>query len=322
MTSILQARKGVHNKLEAQSTLCLGEQFVPTFTPAPDIEIRATLITGRYPSCFCRLMGVQSSIIMCAPHFFSVSPVRGHQVGFSVLSSSDGMQLYFRANDVISLTWMPREVVPSYLTDDFDDLLMTIELYQQIPFTFKGRADWVLLSGSRVGGVPNTGTAQYTIPAGLMLQGCGSGNQLLCPVVFRLSATVLTPAGRNVELAIWSAVGYLQSDDATASMLGELCDNWFTPLPPVMTSANEIPDSILNDLLECPSTQAQATADSRFRMETMQSALSDHNSGYRQAATKFYYPAASVCFLEIIMEGRLVVIAIEEELLGRWGGSI
>ena len=243
---------------------------------------------------------------MHVPHFFSVSLVRGHQVGFSVPSLNDEMQLYFRANDVISLTWFPREVVPSYLTDDFGNLLMTIELYQQIPFAINTRADWVLLTGSRMDGVPNTGTAQYTIPAGLMLQDCGN-NRLLCPVVFRLSATVPTPAGRNAELAIWSAVGYLQSDDATADMLGELCDDWFTPLPPAMTSTNEIPDSILNDLLECPPTQAQATADSRFRMETMQSALSDHSSGYPQAAMKFYYPAASVCFLEIIMEGRLVV---------------
>ena len=241
---------------------------------------------------------------MHVPHFFSVSLVRGHQVGFSVPSLNDEMQLYFRANDVISLTWMPREVVPSYL------------------FVLRTRADWVLLTGSSVDGVPNTGTAQYTIPAGLMLQDCGSDNRLLCPVVFRLSATVRTPAGRNAELAIWSAVGYLQSDDATADMLGELCDNWSTPLPPAMRSTNEIPDSILNDLLACPPTQAETTADSRFRMETMRSALSDHNSGYPQAATKFYYPAASVRFLEIIMERRLVVIAIEEEILGRWGGSI
>ena len=224
-----------------------------------------------------------------------------------MLSSSDEMQLYFRADDEISLTWMPREVVPRYITDDFGDLLMTIELYQQIPFTISTRADWVLLTGSRVDGVPNTGTAQYTIPAGLPLQDCGSGNRLLCPVVFRLSTTVRTPAGRNAELAIWSAVGYLQSDVATAGMLGQLCDNWFTPLPPAMRSTNEIPDSILNDLLACPPTRAQATADCRFRMETMRSALSDHNSGYPQAAMKFYYPAACVCFLEIIMEGRLVV---------------
>ena len=243
---------------------------------------------------------------MCAI-IVAVSPVRGHQVGFSVASSSDEMQLYFKANDVITLTWMPREVVPSFLTDDFGVLPMTIEFYQQIPFTIKDRADWVLLSGSRMDGVPNTGTAQYTIPAGLMLQDCGGDNRLLCPVVFRLSTTVRTPAGRNAELAIWSAVGYLQSDDATADMLGELCDDWFTPQPPATTSTNEIPDSILNDLLECPPTQAQATADSRFRMETMQSALSDHSSRYPQAAMNFYYPAASVCFLEIIMEGRLVV---------------
>ena len=253
---------------------------------------------------------------MCVPHFFSVSPVRGHQVGFSVASSSDEMQLYFRADDEISLTWMPREVVPSYLTDDFEDLMMTIEMYQQIPFTISTRADWVLLTGSTgMDAVPNTGTAQYTIPAGLMLHDCGSDNRLLCPVVFRLSTTVRTPAGRDAELAIWSAVGYLQSDDASADMLGELCDNWFTPQPPAMTSTNEIPDSILNDLLECPPTQAQATADSRFRMETMQSALSDHSSGYPQAAMKFYHPAASVCFLEIIMEGRLVggrVVAFRE----------
>ena len=182
---------------------------------------------------------------MCVPHFFSVSLVRGHQVGFSVASASDEMQLYFRANDVISITWLPREVVPSYLTDDFEDLLMTIEMYQQTPFAIRTRADWVLLTGSRLDGVSNTGTAQYTIPAGLMLQDCGSGNRLLCPVVFRLSTTVPTPAERDVELAIWSAVGYLQSDDATADMLGELCDDWFTPQPPAMTSTNEIPNSIL-----------------------------------------------------------------------------
>ena len=248
----------------------------------------------------------------------AVSPVRGHQVGFSVTSSSDEMQLYFKANDIISLTWMPREVVPSYLTDDFENLMMTIELYQQIPFAIIGRADWLLLTGSRVDGVPNTGTAQYTIPAGLPLQDCGSGNRLLCPVVFRLSATVPTPSGRNAELAIWSAVGYLQSDDATANMLVELCNDWFMPQPPAMRSPNEIPDSILNDLLECPPTQAQATADSRFRVETMQSALSDHSSGYPQAAMKFYYPAASVCFVEIIMEGRYIC-AVDSEG-GREGG--
>ena len=116
-------------------------------------------------------------------------------------------------------------------------------------------------------------------------------------LVYRVDGREISSAGH----------GCVDSADGEYPRGRGLCDNWFTPQPPAMRSTNEIPDSILNDLLACPPTRGQATADSRFRMETMQSALSAHTSGYPQAATKFYYPAASVCFLEIIMEGRLVV---------------
>lgn len=221
-------------------------------------------------------------------------------------SSSDEMQLYLKANDVITLTWLPRELVPSFLSDEFEGLLIAVGLYQQTLSLLRG-SDWIFVSGSTVGGFPNSGSAQYTIPGGLDLQECGDDNQLLCPIVFRLSATVPIPGGSDTtEVAIWSAVAYLQSDGATAMSLSELCNDWFTPEPPATTNPNEIQGSVLNSLPMCPPTLAQATADNRFRRETMESAMSDLASGYSQAAMKFYYPEASVCFVEIVMEERFV----------------
>jgi hypothetical protein len=56
----------------------------------------------------------------------------------------------------------------------------------------------------------------------------------------------------------------------------------------------------------CPPTLAQAAADNRLRIDTMESELSDFATGYSQAAMIFYHPGSSVCFIEILMEGRLV----------------
>lgn len=212
------------------------------------------------------------------------------------------MQLYFRPNSVVQLNWLPREVVPSYLVpDNVEDLLITIELHQQISLSSRRRVDWVLVSGSEVSGLANNGSVKYTIPQRMGLQDCGDQNQLLCPVAFKLSATVPIPGGSNtVTVAIWSAVGYLQSDTATDNDLIELCEDWFTPEPPAMNSPNEITDSTLSILLMCPPTLAQAMADNRFRREVMESAFSSMSLGYPQAAMKFYYPAASVCYLEVI----------------------
>jgi hypothetical protein len=56
----------------------------------------------------------------------------------------------------------------------------------------------------------------------------------------------------------------------------------------------------------CPPTLAQAAVDNRLRMDTMESDMTNIATGYSQAAMKFYYPGSSVCFIEVLMEGRLV----------------
>ena len=51
-------------------------------------------------------------------------------------------------------------------------------------------------------------------------------------------------------------------------------------------------------------TGAEADVDNRFCADTAESALTTLNTGYSQAAMKFYHPASSICYLEILMEGR------------------
>jgi hypothetical protein len=241
--------------------------------------------------------------------FVAVSPIRGHQVGFSVAASSDEMQLYFRPNDVITLTWLPREMAPSHITDDFEDLMITVELHQQRSTLTATARNWQFLAGSQVRGIANSGTVQYTIPNGLRLTDCDSGGRTLCPVVFRLSATIPSPAasppGGTIEVSIWSAVAYLQS--GMDSSVRDLCQGWSMSDMPGGTNTNEIPNSILNSLMMCPPTLAQAAADNRLRIDTMESELSDFVTGYSQAAMKFYHPGSSVCFIEILLEGRLIM---------------
>jgi hypothetical protein len=239
----------------------------------------------------------------------AVSPIRGHQVGFSVAASSDEMQLYFRPNDVITLTWLPREMAPSHITDDFEDLMITVELHQQRSTLTATARNWQFLAGSQVRGIANSGTVQYTIPNGLRLTDCDSGGRTLCPVVFRLSATIPSPAasppGGTIEVSIWSAVAYLQS--GTDSSVRDLCQGWSMSNMPATFNPNEIPNSILNSLMMCPPTLAQAAADNRLRMDAMESELSSFATGYSQAAMRFYHPGSSVCFIEMLLEGRLIM---------------
>ena len=97
-----------------------------------------------------------------------MSPIRAHQVGFFIAMGDEEMQLYFKANDVIILTWMSREMVSNSIRENVEDLAVTVKLYQQIdPVTRRGRPNWVAIAGSEVSGLDNSGTSQYTIPQGL-----------------------------------------------------------------------------------------------------------------------------------------------------------
>ena len=220
------------------------------------------------------------------------------------------MQLYFKAGDVIKLTWIPSEVVPRYLTNDPpEDIMINIRLFQQYqPSRSMSSAQWIEVGDTLKGGLGNTGSVTLTIPEGLVLQDCLNQNNSICPVAFKVSAVegtmvkvtgtdqvVALPSGeRTPETGIWSAMGYLQPDNATDPNM--FCNEWFQPEPD-----NRISQSLLDALPTCPPTLAQAIVDSRFRRQTFESTIGDVVSGYAEAAMKFFHPNASVCYLQIVM---------------------
>ena len=218
------------------------------------------------------------------------------------------MQLYFKAGDEIKLTWIPSEVVPRYLTNDPpEDMMVNIRLFQQYQPSRSTLAQWIEIGDTLKGGLNNTGSVNITIPEELELEDCLDQNSI-CSVAFKVSAVegtmvkvtgtdqvVVLPSGvRTPETGIWSAVGYLQPDNATNP--NTICDDWFMPEPD-----NSISQSMLDNLPTCPPTLAQAVADSRFMRQMFESTTGDVVSGYADAAMKFFHPLASVCYLQIVM---------------------
>ena len=81
---------------------------------------------------------------------------------FNIETSEDDMQLYFKQNDVIKLSWLPQEVVPSYLTDDTENLKLKIELYQQ--YKDRDALNWKLVgNGLLISNTDNDGSEEVKI---------------------------------------------------------------------------------------------------------------------------------------------------------------
>ena len=98
---------------------------------------------------------------------------------------------------------------------------------------------------------------------------------------------------------IWSAVGYLQANQAAETSLSNICDQW-------AQSSNRILQSRLQQLPACPPLQRQVVLDARFRLETSQSTVTTLVSHYEEGSRRFYTPMASTCYVLIVMEGRFV----------------
>lgn len=195
-------------------------------------------------------------------------------------------------------------MVPRYLTNDAaENIKINIRLFQQYEPSRSTLAQWREVGDTLKGDLDNTGSATITIPEGLELENCLNQNSI-CPVAFKVSAVegtmvnvtgtnlvVVLPSGqRTPETGIWSAVGYLQPDDATDP--NTVCNDWFTPQPDYSIS-----QSLLEQLPTCPPTLDQAVADNRFRRQMFQSITGNVASGYAEAAMKFFHPLASVCYL-------------------------
>lgn len=150
-------------------------------------------------------------------HFnFIVSPVRAHQVGFSIATSSDDMQLYLKPKDVVRLTWLPREVLPGYIIKNPNDIKINIQLFQQRdrPST-SSLSRWESIDGTYLSNLDNTGSVDFTVPEVLKMSECFNQDQL-CPVAFNVTVTegtmvnitgageVLLPSGqRTPEVVQW-----------------------------------------------------------------------------------------------------------------------
>lgn len=231
-----------------------------------------------------------------------MSPIRAHHVAFANEASGEEMQLYLKASDTVRLTWMPDELIPSYLrVDNIESFQVSIQLYQQIPFIETGTPNWKAIPNFAQGGL-NSGETMFAVPSGLVMENCPDQNSL-CPVAFRVSTTVRIPGREEtdtVDVAIWTAVAYLQADSADEASLSQICQEWAAPPPPDDTR-NRIPESRLNQLPSCPPTQQQAQVDNRFRREVMSSVLSALDTRYEKDAIKFYTPNAEVCYLLIVM---------------------
>ena len=142
-------------------------------------------------------------------------------------SNDDDMQLYFKANDIVTLSWLPEEVVPSYITNDITNIRVDIQLFQQV-----SNLNWIPIDGAEMLNLNNNGLQEFRIPARLEVRNCMEQNGV-CPVAFKVSAArntevdITSPgvAAIRVRLptqvstvGIWSVVAYLQADNTL------LCD--------------------------------------------------------------------------------------------------
>lgn len=188
---------------------------------------------------------------------FIVSPVRAHQVGFSITKSSDDIQLYLKPKDVVRLMWLPREVLPGYIIKNPNDIKINIQLFQQRdrPST-SSESRWESIDGTYLSNLDNTGSVDFTVPEDLKMSECFNQDQL-CPVAFNLTVTegtmvnitgsgeVLLPSGQSTPaVGIWSSVAYLETNFTTESSLSLECDSWFSP-PPPESERNKIPEARL-----------------------------------------------------------------------------
>ena len=238
-----------------------------------------------------------------------MSLVRAHQVGFSLASSEEDMQLYLKPRDVVSLKWSATELLPRHIIKDPTDIKVNVQMFQK-----RDRFPrWHSIPNTLISNLNNTGELEFTIPDIVELTDCAN-QHLLCPVAFNITAvegTTVSITGREVELpsgpvtpqvGIWSSLAYLQSSDATEASLSQVCDDWFAEGQNGITTARLI--------VVCPPTLALAASDMRFRRQELESIYGDFKSGYTEAAMKFYYPQASVCYLQTVITGRYVLIII------------
>lgn len=246
-----------------------------------------------------------------------MSPVQAHQVGFSVSSSGNQMQLYLRSKDVITLRWLPSEVLPNYIIKNPNDIKVNIQLFRQRNRPqLSSLPRWEPIDKTLISDLDNTGSANFMVPENLKMGSCFFNQNQLCPVVFSLTVAdgttvnvtgagkIFLPSGRATpEVGIWSSVAFLQSNTATEASLSEVCQSWSSP-PPPESGRNRILEGRLRQIPACPPTQALAEADVQFRREEMGTVFGQLDTGYAEAAIKFYHPEASVCYLQIVMAGR------------------
>ena len=238
----------------------------------------------------------------------SVSPATSNRVDFNTTPSSDDLQLYLKSGNTVRLSWTPEDLLPDSITTNASMIPVHIQLYQQFENTVRGIGrvlDWGPIDGiPPMTNLPNDGSEDFIVPQGLVMMSCPNQN-LVCPVAFKVSivkgSTVnITGAGqidlpsRNAEEAgIWSGAAYLQSDEANSASLSQICSDWSSNIN------NNIPTSILNQLLTCPPLRAQAEADNRFRREELSR---PQVSSYPKAAMKFYHPDDDgvTCYVQIV----------------------
>ncbi len=226
------------------------------------------------------------------------------------------MQLYFKANDIVTLSWLPEEVVPSYITNDITNIRVDIQLFQQGILSRRSLLDWIPIDGAEMINLSNNGLQEFRIPAGLEMKICSEQSEV-CPVAFKVSATrntevditspgvaptrVILPTRQSPAVGIWSGVAYLQADTTDSTSLLLLCNKWAED-----TQKNAIPTSSLESLPVCPPTQALASVDVRFRREQLESVATQMDTGYAVGATAFYHPEVTkaTCYLEVVMDIR------------------
>ncbi len=221
------------------------------------------------------------------------------------------MDLFFKAGDVIKLTWLPEELLPNnHIISKIDGVKINIRLHQlrDRPLAIgRDRSLWFEVFQVSNKSIVNSGSFEFTVPQNLLLEKCLNQNQI-CPVAFSVTAVVgtkVTIAGAGKvtlpaeSAGIWSAVGYFQADKATAASLSNICSQWGQP-----SSENKILTSKLRQLPACPPRQRQAALDARFREETSQSIFSSLITRYEEGSRRFYTPMARICYVLIVMEER------------------
>ena len=232
-------------------------------------------------------------------------------------SSTAGMQLYFKPEDVVTLTWLPSEVVPNYLFTSPEDIRINIQLFQMTDSAWQR---WAPIEGLHMNNLENSGRVQFAIPRNVEIQSC-IDQRIVCPVAFYVSAVVgtsvrvfgedevaLLSGTRTPGTGIWSSIAYLQAAGVNETDLNLVCLGWANPPPPGDSMRNTIVHSKLTDLPACPPLLSQAVVDTRYRREVLDSGFTGHVTGYAEAANRFYSPKAAVCYLEVAVEIRSEII--------------